>query len=74
MSLPISEPCETCNTETKRCEYYPKGRSRQHGKCLQCDANDPKRPEGYRNRDPRYCYECDRACVTEKNIRAGVPV
>jgi hypothetical protein len=74
VSLPISEHCEICKTETKRCEYYPKGRSRQHGKCLQCDANDPKRLEGYRKRDPRYCVECDRACVTEKNIRAGVPV
>jgi hypothetical protein len=74
VNLVTSEQCDICKTETKRCEYYPKGRSRKHGKCLECDAKDPQRPEGYKSRDPRYCYECDRACVTEKNIRAGVPV
>jgi hypothetical protein len=70
----IPEHCDICKTETKRCEYYPKGRSRRHGKCLRCDEKDPAHPEGYRSRDPRYCYECDRACILETKIRAGVHV
>ena len=50
--------CETCKADTARCEYYPAGRSRQHGKCLECDRKDIRnpRPSG----DKRYCVECDR--------------
>lgn len=55
MSIAIAQYCDVCKTETRRCEYYPKSRSRQHGKCLKCDKNDPNRPEGYRSSNPSYC-------------------
>ena len=60
MIATVTKYCETCKTETKRCQYYPKGRSRAHDLCLECDRKDPRTPEGYRSRDPRYCNECDR--------------
>jgi len=55
------EYCETCKTDTPRCQYYPKGRSRRHGKCLECDRKDPRNPAGFKRKDARYCYECDRS-------------
>ena len=61
--IPLTLYCEICKAVTKRCEYYPKGRSRQHGKCLQCDKNDPTHPA---SSNPRYCYECYRAWLAEK--------
>jgi hypothetical protein len=54
------EYCDVCKTETKRCQYYPAGRSRRHGKCLECDRKDPRNPEAYQSKDSRYCCECDR--------------
>jgi hypothetical protein len=30
MSLTATEYCESCKASTKRCEFYPIGRSRQH--------------------------------------------
>lgn len=54
-----SEYCETCHANTKRCEFYPTGRSRQHGRCLECDLRDAKRPEDYHNRNRDYCFTCD---------------
>ena len=60
MSPAVSEYCDVCKTATKRCEYYPAGRSRKHGMCLECDARNPRNPVGYRSADPRYCIECDR--------------
>ena len=59
--------CDICKASTKRCEYYPKGRSRQHGRCLECDRKDPKHPEGSRSSDPRYCYDCNRSRIAEAN-------
>ena len=67
MSKAITSFCDVCKTETRRCEYYPRGRSRQHGKCLQCDKNDPTHTVGYRSSNPSYCYDCDRTCRAEKN-------
>jgi hypothetical protein len=61
MNTVVSKYCDVCKTETERCQYYPKGRSRQHDTCLKCDRNDPRTPERYRSRDSRYCTECDRA-------------
>jgi len=55
------EYCDVCKTDTKRCQYYPAGRSRQHGKCLECDQKDPRTPQARQNRDNRYCSECDHA-------------
>jgi hypothetical protein len=55
-----SEYCDPCKSSTKRCEYYPAGRSRQHGKCLECDRKDPRTPKGLQRKDARYCYECNR--------------
>jgi hypothetical protein len=65
--IPLKSYCDVCKAETQRCEYYPKGRSRQHGKCLECDKKDPTRPAGYRSSNPRYCYECARAYLAEKS-------
>ena len=56
-----AEYCETCKIDTKRCEYYPAGRSRRHGKCLECDRKDPRSPKGFGSKDARYCNECDRS-------------
>ena len=53
--------CDVCKADTKRCQYYPAGRSRQHGKCLECDRKDPRTPQARHNRDNRYCSECDHA-------------
>lgn len=55
-----SEYCDVCKAETQRCQYYPAGRSRRHGKCLECDRKDPRTPQGSRTKDARYCLECDR--------------
>jgi hypothetical protein len=60
MTAMILRYCDVCKTETQRCEYYPKGRSRQHNACLECNRKDPRIAEGYRSTDPRYCAECDR--------------
>jgi hypothetical protein len=68
----ISAFCDRCKIETRRCEYYPKGRSRQHGMCLVCDSKDPKHPEGHKSRDPGVCYECDRNRRMEKTDRDNV--
>jgi hypothetical protein len=59
MSPQATEYCESCKSNTRRCEYYPVGRSRQHGRCLECDRKDTLHPAGYRNRNPGYCYTCD---------------
>jgi hypothetical protein len=58
MSPATTEYCEACKAHTKRCEFYPVGRSRQHGTCLECDRKDPRRPENYRSLKPQYCYAC----------------
>lgn len=63
---PLSEYCDLCKTVTRRCEYYPKGRSRQHARCLSCDSRDPAHAEGHHSRDPRVCYECEQARGVEK--------
>jgi hypothetical protein len=63
----LSEYCDLCKTVTRRCAYYQKGRSRQHGKCLTCDSRDPARAEGYNSRDHRLCYECQQARGVEKH-------
>jgi len=56
----LKEYCEVCKTETERCQYYPAGRSRQHGRCLKCDQKDPRSAGGHQSGDLRYCNECDR--------------
>jgi len=53
--------CEVCKAETKRCQYYPKGRSRQHDMCLKCDKEDRRHTQDAPSSDSRYCIECDRA-------------
>ena len=55
------EYCDVCKLNTPRCQYYPAGRSRRHGKCLECDRKDPRSPQGSRSKDSRYCLECDRS-------------
>lgn len=60
MNATLRDYCEVCKAETERCQYYPAGRSRQHGKCLECDRTDPRSVIANQNRDPRYCKECDR--------------
>ena len=67
----ISAYCDLCKTSTRGCEYYAKGRSRQHGKCLTCDKKIPRIPRGTTVNDPDYCYECDRARLVETTIRNG---
>ncbi|MCU1335336.1 MAG: hypothetical protein JWO19_917 [Bryobacterales bacterium] len=56
----VSEYCDVCKTTTKRCQYYPAGRSRRHSKYLECDRNDPRSPKGLQSKNPQYCSECDR--------------
>lgn len=56
----VTEFCDVCKAETERCQYYPIGRSRQHGRCLECDRKDARNPTPYQNKDRRYCSECDR--------------
>jgi len=56
----FSKYCDVCKTDTKRCQYYPKGRSRQHDACLECDRKDRRNSESYGSSDSRYCVECDR--------------
>ena len=60
-NAPLKEYCETCKAETERCQYYPVGRSRQHGRCLQCDRTDPRYAAVAQSGDKRYCRDCDRA-------------
>jgi len=67
MNFRTIDYCDVCKSETPRCQYYPVGRSRQHGKCLECDRKDPRNPQAYQNKDVRYCTECDR------NHRLTVP-
>ena len=67
MNTTLLEYCDVCKAATRKCEYYPKGRSRQHGKCLECAKRDAKHPESYRSSDPRYCYACDQIRISEKN-------
>ena len=52
--------CDVCKADTKRCQYYPKGRSRQHDRCLECDRKDRRNSESHQSSDSRYCVECDR--------------
>ena len=59
MNGTISKYCDVCKAETKRCQYYPIGRSRQHDVCLECDRKDRRNSEAVSS-DPRYCIECDR--------------
>jgi hypothetical protein len=54
MTTPSKEYCEICKTKTPRCEYYPAGRSRPHGKCLACDSKDSRNPRPYESKDSRY--------------------
>ena len=60
MILATSEYCDVCRISTKHCEYYPAGRSRRHGKCLECDRKDPRSAKGFEKKDVRYCSECNR--------------
>jgi hypothetical protein len=53
--------CETCKIDTEKCQYYPAGRSRQHGACLECDRTDPRSMGAPQSTDARYCKGCDRA-------------
>ena len=55
-----SKYCAVCKAVTKRCQYYPKGRSRPHGLCLECDRKDYRNSGVSQSGDPRYCVECDR--------------
>jgi hypothetical protein len=59
MNATVLKYCDVCKRETKRCQYYPKGRSRQHDQCLECDARDP-RQASLESTDARYCITCDR--------------
>jgi hypothetical protein len=56
----LKDYCEVCKADTERCQYYPAGRSRQHGRCLQCDRNDPRSSSSHQSTDARYCKDCDR--------------
>lgn len=67
MALAASDYCDVCKTYTSRCQYYPKGRSRQHGTCLECSRNDQRNSGGFQSSDRRYCYQCDRNRIAEKN-------
>jgi hypothetical protein len=58
MTTLVKEYCEICKTETPRCQYYPAGRSRQHGKCLECDRKDARNV--YESNGGPYCVECER--------------
>jgi hypothetical protein len=60
MTSTSTQYCDVCKTETERCQYYPAGRSRQHGKCLECDRKDVRNSRVYVSKDKRYCGECDR--------------
>jgi len=60
MHVKISKLCDVCRVETARCQYYPKGRSRQHDKCLNCDRKDTRNAQAGQSADPRYCIECNR--------------
>ena len=60
MTAVFSKYCDVCKADTKRCQYYPKGRSRQHDRCLECDRKDRRNSEAYESSDSRYCVECDR--------------
>ena len=60
MTTTTLEYCEICKAETPRCQYYPAGRSRQHGKCLKCDSTDTRNPRPFETQDRRYCGDCDR--------------
>jgi hypothetical protein len=59
MNATFSKYCDVCKADTKRCQYYPKGRSRQHDKCMECDRKDCRNFEAHQSSDPRYCIECD---------------
>ena len=59
MTVVMTAYCDVCKTETPRCEYYPAGRSRQHGKCLTCDRNDIRNPRPNANSASRYCGDCE---------------
>jgi hypothetical protein len=59
MNATIVKFCDVCKHDTKRCQYYPKGRSRQHDRCLECDRKDP-RQASLDSTDSRYCITCDR--------------
>jgi len=59
MNESLREYCEVCKAQTERCQYFPAGRSRQHGRCLACDRKDPRSAGGYQSTDARYCNECD---------------
>jgi len=54
-----SEYCDICKIATKRCEYYPAGRSRRHAKCLECDRKDPRTPNDSQKKDARFCFDCN---------------
>jgi hypothetical protein len=58
-STTISKYCDICKADTNRCEYYPKGRSRQHERCLECDRKDTRNSNSSKSSDARYCIECD---------------
>jgi hypothetical protein len=60
MNTTISKYCDVCKADTKRCQYYPQGRSRQHDLCLECDRKDRRNSEAFPSSDARYCIECDR--------------
>lgn len=51
--------CDVCKATTERCEFYPQGRSRQHGRCLRCDKNDSRTPAEYKPAKREYCYACN---------------
>jgi hypothetical protein len=60
MTATLAKYCDVCKADTHRCEYYPKGRSRQHDSCLECDRRDARNAESPVSSDRRYCVACDR--------------
>ena len=60
MNPKMTEYCDLCKKDTPRCQYYPAGRSRQHGRCLECEKKDVRNARPYKSVDSRYCGECDR--------------
>jgi hypothetical protein len=73
MMIPIKEYCDVCKMETARCQYYPAGRSRMHGKCLECDRKDIRNPAPQGSRDSRYCGECDQHHQSVERDRSTDP-
>lgn len=67
MTTLVKEYCEICKTETARCQSYQAGRSRQHGKCLECDRKDARNAN--ESSGGPNCVECERSHRSAKRDR-----